>query len=84
MADISQTTKQQQKKQTKKTWISIEILHQILFLWVEWKIVQHWFRQWPADQGDKPLSEPMVVSLLTHMASLGLNMLIPISNKGRP
>ena len=41
--------------------------HWSLFLWFELMIVQHWFRQCLAQPGYKPLSEPMVVSLLTHI-----------------
>ena len=39
--------------------------HWSLFPRVQLTISQHWFRQWLG--ADKPLSEPMMVSLLTHI-----------------
>ena len=42
--------------------------HWSLFPRVQWPIIQHWFRKWlGADPGDKPLSEPMMIILLTHI-----------------
>ena len=38
--------------------------HWSLFLRVQLTIFHHWFRKW---LGDKPLSEPMMVSLLMHI-----------------
>ena len=42
-------------------------LTEVFFLRVQSTIFQHWFRWWlGAGPGDKPLSEPMMVSLLTY------------------
>ena len=48
-------------------WISLRF-HLSLFLRVHLTIFQHWFRyNGLAPWGDKPLSEPMMVSLPTHI-----------------
>ena len=46
-----------------------------LFQSVPWTIFQHWF--WP---GDKPLSEPVMVSLLMHICVTRLNELTCLCN----
>ena len=45
-------------------WISLEISLKFIHR-IQLTIFQHWFRCW--QPGDKPLSEPMMVSLLMHI-----------------
>ena len=40
------------------------VFHWSVYLRVQLTIFQLWFREWP---GDKPFSEPIMVSLLTHI-----------------
>ena len=45
------------------------VFHRSLFLSFELTTFQHWFREWLGRPGDKSLSEPMMVSLLTHICA---------------